>query len=65
MLTLSPTIIGSIFVPNITPNEEWTCIGYASNDTFLIVGSFFDVPNNRSFLRTFKFGDIKFKGELK
>jgi len=60
-------IIGASFqvqVQAFDPNVTWTCIGYAANDTFLLVGISFDAPNNRSIIRTFKFQDVKFLGKL-
>ncbi len=56
-------IVGQKFTYN-DPNTEWTCVGYAANDTFLIVGSSFDSTNNRSIVRTFKLQDVKFHGQL-
>lgn len=56
-------IVGQTFTA-FDPNAEWTCIGYACNDTFLIVGTNFDSTNNRSTVKTFKFQDVKFKGQL-
>ncbi len=44
--------------------NEYTCLGYAANDTFLIVGTTFDSASNRSTIGTFKFKDVKFRGEL-
>lgn len=45
-------------------NVEYTCIGYGQNETFLIIGSYYDSVNNRSTVKTFKFGDVQFKGNL-
>ena len=56
-------IVGQTFTA-MDPNMEYTCIGYGQNDTFLVVGSYFDAPNNRTQLKTFKLSDVKFKGQL-
>jgi hypothetical protein len=65
MLHIDPKyIVGEKFTTQLDPNTELTCVGYASNDTFLVVGAFFDAPNNRTCLKTFKFQDVKFKGNL-
>ncbi len=58
------SIVGKTFTA-MDPNQEYTCIGYAANETFLISGSSFDSTNNRSTLKTFKLSDVKFKGEVK
>lgn len=58
----STTIVGKTFtVSNDVTNTEYTCVGYACNETFLIVGKYTDTVNNRFQLKTFKFGDVKFK----
>ena len=57
------TIVGQTFTAT-DPATEYTCVGYACNDTFLIVGAHFDAPNNRTALKTFKIQDVKFKGQL-
>lgn len=58
-------IVGQTFTtPGDVTNSEYVCIGYGQNDTFLIVGCFFDAPNNRTLLKTFKLSDVKFKGQL-
>lgn len=59
----SKAIEGKPFTIAGDPNE-YTCVGFAANDTFLIVGTTFDSVNNRSVVGTFKFKDVKFKGEL-
>jgi hypothetical protein len=65
MLHIDPRfIIGEKFTTQLDANSEYTCVGYASNDTFLVVGAFWDQPNNRTSLKTFKFQDVKFKGDL-
>lgn len=56
-------IIGQKF-NSLDPAIEYTCIGYAQNDTFVIVGAQFDSVNNRTTLRTFKMSDVKFMGQL-
>ena len=62
-LFIDATIIGKKFTA-FDPNAEWTCIGYCCNETFLLVGTSFDAPNNRSTIKTFKLSEVKFKGEL-
>ncbi len=57
------TIVGKTFTA-LDPNQEYTCVGYCANETFLIIGSQFDAPNNRSTLKTFKLSDVKFKGDI-
>lgn len=58
----STTIVGKKFtVANDVSNAEYTCVGYAANDTFLIVGQYTDTVNNRFRLKTFKFQDVTFK----
>ena len=56
-------IVGKKFTA-MDPNLEYTCVGYCENDTFLIIGTLFDAPNNRSQLKTFKLSDVKFKGNI-
>lgn len=66
MFIAPPAIIGKTFTSASDPqNSEYTCIGYGQNETFLLIGTSFDATNNRSIIRTFKFSDVKFKGELK
>jgi len=48
----------------LDPNQEYTYLGVAANETFLIVGAQFDSTNNRSTVKTFKLSDVKFKGEI-
>ena len=59
----SPAIIGKTFTA-FDPKIEYTCLGYGQNDTFLLVGSWYDAPNDRTHLKTFKLSDVKFKGQL-
>lgn len=56
-------IVGKTFTA-LDPNQEYTCVGYGQNETFLVIGSSFDSANNRSNLKTFKMSDVKFKGEV-
>ena len=56
-------IVGKKFTKD-DPKIEYECVGYAANETFLIIGSVFDSANNRSQLKTFKLSDVTFKGEL-
>jgi len=46
------------------PNIEYTCVGYAQNDTSLVVGSHFDSVNNRSSIKTFKLTEARFLGDI-
>lgn len=63
MVFIEPSaIVGKSFTA-LDPNQEYVCVGYGQNETFLIVGSSFDSANNRSTLKTFKLSDVKFKGE--
>lgn len=52
-------IIGKTFTAN-DPNIEYECVGYAANETFLVVGKHMDTVNNRFTLKTFKIQDVKF-----
>lgn len=52
-------IIGKTFTAN-DPNIEYECVGYAANETFLVVGKHLDIVNNRFTLKTFKIQDVKF-----
>lgn len=57
-------IIGKTFTIAADPTAEYTCIGVADNNTFLLVGTRFDSINNRSILSTIKLSEARFKGEL-
>jgi hypothetical protein len=59
----SSAIVGKTFTVN-DPTLEYTCIGYAANETFLVVGSRFDSVNNRSTVHTFKVSEVKFQGAI-
>lgn len=64
MLHIDPKfLIGKEFTA-LDPNTKYTCIGYASNDTFLVVGAVWDQASNRTTLKTFKFQDVKFHGNV-
>lgn len=54
------TIIGKTFTAT-DPNTEYECVGYAANETFLVVGKLNDTVNNRFTLKTFKLQDVKFR----
>ena len=56
-------IVGQTFTV-LDPNLEYTCIGYGQNETFLVVGSYYDATANQSQLKTFKLSDVKFVGRL-
>lgn len=53
-------IIGKTFTTSADPNTEYECIGYAANETFLVVGKHMDTVNNRFYLKTFKIQDVRF-----
>jgi hypothetical protein len=57
------TIVGKKFVMN-DPAIEYVCVGYGQNDTFLIFGAANDVTNNRFTLKSFKFSEVKFIGQI-
>ena len=56
-------IVGKTFLGPIS-DQEYTCIGYGANETFLVVGTFFDSVNNRSVVKTFKLSEVRFKGDI-
>ncbi len=56
------TIEGKPFVTELDSKTEFTCIGYATNDTFLVVGARWDQASNRTIVRTFKINEVKFIG---
>jgi hypothetical protein len=63
MLHITPTAIeGKKFV-GFDKNTEYTCIGYAANETFLVVGALWDQASNRFTIKTFKFQDVTFIGK--
>lgn len=55
-------IVGKTFTAQ-DPKIEYTCVGYAQNDTCLVVGAYFDSVNNRTEHKTIKMTDAKFKGD--
>ena len=63
MIHINEMIEGQTFIKT-GDTTEWTCIGYASNETFLIVGSNWDQVNNRTTIATFKLKEITFKGNF-
>ena len=66
MLQLTDKLMGQKFTVN-DPNTEYTCVGWgAAGETLVIIGAFWDQPNNRYELKSFKLrGDpIKFKGQV-
>lgn len=64
MLQIDPRyIVGREFTA-LDPKSHYKCIGYAANETFLIVGTCFDSVNNRSDIKTFKIQDVKFIGDI-
>jgi hypothetical protein len=63
MLHIDPKfIVGKKFV-GFDKNTEYTCVGYAANETFLVVGALWDQASNRFTLKTFKFQDVTFVGK--
>ena len=59
---IDPTaVIGKKFVVNGT--DEYVCVGYAQNETLLVLGAFNDVTNNRFTVKSFKLTDAKFIGQ--
>lgn len=49
------------------PNVEYTCIGVGQNPetgTNYAVGLVFDAPNNRTEIKTEKWSDIQFVGQI-
>ena len=60
-------IIGKTFFTPNKPgngNEEYVCVGFAQNDTFLVFGALNDITNNRCTLQSFKLTEVKFKGTI-
>lgn len=66
MLFIDPKfIVGQKFVPvNSVAPVEVTCIGYAQNDTFLLVGTTWDQASNRTVIKTYKMTEVSFVGKL-
>lgn len=58
------TLFGKSFSTHTDPSE-YSCIGMAQNETFLVVGVAFDSVNNRSTIRTFKIQDVIFKADVR
>jgi hypothetical protein len=56
-------IVGQKFTV-LSASHEWTCIGYAKNETLLIIGTYYDSNTDESMIKSFKFSDVKFKGVL-
>jgi hypothetical protein len=67
-MLLDPSLIGQLFtVPNTPgsgPLPEYRMVGFAQNDTFLIMGALNDTVNNRFEIISFKMKDVKFKGQV-
>ena len=57
-------LVGAAFTSPNDPKVDYIVIGYGQNETFLVIASTFDAPNNRSSVKTFKLTDIKFKDDL-
>lgn len=64
MININSKAIEGLKFTALDPNTEYTCVGYASNETFLIVGAHWDQASNRTTLKTFKLQDVKFMGGL-
>jgi hypothetical protein len=56
-------LIGKKFTVN-DPAIEYTCVGYAQNETFVVFGAANDVTNNRFTVRSFKVTEAKFIGQI-
>lgn len=56
-------IIGKKFLGSVS-DQEYVCIGYCANETFLLIGTYFDSTNNRSYIKTFKLSEVRFKCDL-
>ena len=63
MMKLDEKLIGQKFTVN-DPNTEYTCVGYGSLGTFVIIGAYSDAVKNETTLKTFKITEVKFKGML-
>jgi len=56
-------LVGKKFT-GMDPNIEYTCVGYAQNETFIIFGATNDVTNNRFTVRSFKVTEARFLGQV-
>ena len=63
MIHLNSAIEGLTFTTTKDPTE-YTCVGYAQNETFVIVGASWDQASNRTSLKTFKLSEVQFKGQI-
>jgi len=64
MFIAPQALIGKQFPSPNDPKTEYTVIGYAQNETFLLIATNFDQVNNRSYVKTFKLTDVAFKGDI-
>jgi hypothetical protein len=63
MFNINPKFIeGATF--SVKNSSDWTCVGTAKNETFLIVGAQWDQARNRTTIKTFKLSEVQFKGKL-
>lgn len=46
------------------PTIEYTCVGYAQNDTFIVFGALNDVTNNRFKVSSFRVKEVTFLGQI-
>jgi hypothetical protein len=66
MININTTsLYGKQFTSGTLDATRYTCIGMAQNETFLIVGVYFDSINNRSQVKTFKIQDVTFVGDIR
>lgn len=63
MLHIDPKFIVGKKFSGLDKNIEYTCVGYAANETFLVVGALWDQAANRFTIKTFKFQDVTFIGK--
>jgi len=62
-IQLDQTIIGKKFTA-FDPNNEYVCVGFAQNNTLLVLGALNDVTNNRFNIMSFKLSEVKFLGQM-
>lgn len=62
---LHTALIGLTYtMPSQPGNTDYKIVGYADTGTLLVVGAFFDAPNNRTRLVTHKVTEIHIKGQI-
>ena len=62
-LQIDPTLIGKKFT-GFDPKVEYTCVGFAQNETFIIFGAYNDAANNSFKIQSIKLTDAKFIGQI-